>query len=391
MKAPVLGADLEYALLGAVARGVVSTDVVTAEELSKNGKVVHAALTALRSASDPPFGERAIMAQAVEVLGAERDKIRPYVLKVVGTDSGREAEDILRAVRAKQSLVGVINEAGRQLARGSLDVGALTTLLQSEQQAPLTPVGKKIKDKLPARPTGIQIPLKAINDATGGVLGLWVIGGETGVGKSTFTLQLATYMGERMPVLFYDAENGEDLLVANLGDAMGRDLDRLKHATRNLYIRPTIRTLGTDLETIKPPATIVVDSAQKFGFDSSAKNRRDGIDTLLRRVESLKKRGYFVIVTSEINRAQYGQVSNAGYAESRELEFSADMAAQLKGDKDGVDVDFHITKNRHRPVRGYITRLQRENDWWFTEVSDEGQDWDEDDIEGTEAGSVPAA
>jgi hypothetical protein len=366
MKASTISADLEYGLLSAVARGALPVDVVSEEELSRYGRIVLGAITRLRETAEPPFSASAVLAVAVDVLGAEHDKVRPYVMKVFSVDSGREAADILRAVRARRALIEVINEAGQQLARGDLDAGAIVAKLELEQQSVLVPAAAKVGDAIPERPAGIPIPLEKINAATGGVYGLWVLGGESGVGKSTLALQLAVYLGKQMPVLYYDAENGEDMLLANLGHALG-SVDKLKRATERIYIRPTIRTLGTDLNSVRPPALVVVDSVQKFGFDSS-KQRRDGIDGLLRRLEGLKKRGYTVLALSEISRADYGRVSNKGYAETRELEYSADMAAQLKGDDTGV-VDFHITKNRHREDRGFITSLERVRSWWFKEVS----------------------
>lgn len=378
MKTATLSRDLEYSLLNAIARGVIPADLVQPDELGKEGQTVLSALSKLRETTPPPYGERVVVSVATDVLGAERDKIRPYIVRVFQQDSGREAADILRAVRAKQVLTDVMNEAGQQLARGSLDIGSITDRLRVEQQVSFAPAITLVGEELPERPVGIQLPkLPRINEATGGLLGMWVLGGETGVGKSTFALQLSAMIGETMPVLYYDAENGDDILLANLGEGLG-SIERLREATKQMYFRPTIRTLGTDLDAIKPPALVVVDSIQKFGFSTASKSRRDSIDSLLGRLEALKKRGYSVIVLSEVNRGNYGEVRNSGYAETRELEYSADMAAQLVGDgtEDG-DVDFHITKNRHRKTKGLITSMERVNTWWFREIDSEVEQWTE--------------
>ncbi|MDE1839854.1 MAG: AAA family ATPase [Thaumarchaeota archaeon] len=378
MKTATLSRDLEYSLLNAISRGVIPADLVQPDELGKEGQTVLAALSKLRETTTPPYVERAVTSVATDVLGAERDKIRPYIVRVFQQDSGREAADILWAVRSRQALTDVMNEVGQQLARGSLDVGAITERLRVEQRASLVPAITLIGKELPKRPVGIQLPkLPRINEATNGLLGMWVLGGETGVGKSTFALQLSAMIGETMPVLYYDAENGTDILLANLGEGLG-SIERLREATKQMYFLPTIRTLDADLNAVKPPALVVVDSIQKFGFSTASKSRRDSIDSLLGRLEKLKKRGYSVIVLSEVSRGNYGEVRNSGYAETRELEYSADMAAQLVGDgtEDG-DVDFHITKNRHSKKRGLITSMERVNNWWFREIDSEVEQWTE--------------
>jgi KaiC/GvpD/RAD55 family RecA-like ATPase len=366
--------ELEYAVLHALAHGAVGPSVVKPEELSKNGRAVYTAVCQLAEIS-APVKRQAVLSLVNDVLG-HSERIEAYLSKVYAAEAGKEVHSLLAAVRGKQALVEAANEISTQISSGSFDVGAISKHLELSTSNQLTPAYALIGDRAPERPSGMPITFKSISHATGGLYGMWVIGGETGVGKSTFALQLAYMHSGKMPVLYYDAENGNEMLLANMYEGLDRNLTALKRATAQFYIRPTIRTLAADVQSIKAPALLVVDSVQKFGFDGSAKNRRDGIDHLLRRLEDLKKRGYYVLVLSEISRASYGQVSNGGYAESRELEFSADMACQLKQSESG-NMEFYITKNRLRPQRGLVTVLERVNSGRFRELDTELEEWHE--------------
>lgn len=271
----------------------------------------------------------------------------------------------LSRLRRRAALVHAMQTITEQLERGVYDPGAVAAAVTRHALPdPPVPLAQKLASGDIRPPRGLSVGFPSIQSATGGLIGLWVIGGETGVGKSTFALQVACTIARRYPVLYYDAENGEEVLAHHLQVAHRGTSDW--SFTDRLYIRSSVATLETDVRLFPPPALLVVDSVQKFGYELGGKSYREAINALIRRVELLKRSGYSVILVSEIARASYGQVSNAGYAETRELEFSADLAAQLVLTDDGA-VEFHITKNRHRPHRGFVVGLTRDTDWSFQE------------------------
>lgn len=337
------------------------------------------------------YGEGELPAEADKRWGAGVRGLYAALRKVVGTKPGPYTDDevlsctsssdrvsvvaTLLELRHRRALLGAIEEASSQLARGHYDlarVASVSTVLPVA--APPTPLSERAKSGGIHPPSGVRVPYQSIQHATGGIIGMWVLGGETGVGKSTLAFNLALAAAkDGKPVLYYDAENGEDVLLYRLSVAY-KDTAKIAKAVEKIYVRPSIKTLDSDLLYVPPPALVVVDSAQKYGYELGGKSYREAINSLIRKLEILKRSGYAVVLVSEISRASYGQVSNAGYAETRELEFSADVAAQVVLQDD--EVEFHITKNRHRPRRGFVTLLRRTHEWLFEEV-EAGADWED--------------
>lgn len=294
------------------------------------------------------------------------------ILDAAPTPTREAAYRALCRLRKRQALVNTIQAISSQLEQEIYDPSRIAGVLSSVTLPdPPVPLSVRLQAGSVKPPTGLPVGFPSIQKATGGIIGMWVVGGETGVGKSTFALQVACEIAKSHPVIYYDAENGEDVLASHVQIAHS-GAKTLSFADR-LYIRSSVATMETDLKLFPPPALIIVDSAQKFGYELGGRSYREAINALIRRLELIKRSGYSVILVSEISRASYGQVSNAGYAETRELEFSADVAAQIVLQSDDR-VEFHITKNRHKPVRGYVTSLERVTDWSFAEI-----EWDKAD------------
>lgn len=306
----------------------------------------------------------------------------PYTdAQIVAGTAEADRGVVLRAVsvlRQRHALISAMSAISAQLTAGTYNPIEITkTMIVPDSVPPPVPVWERIAKGDVKIPTGLPVPFTVLQQVTGGILGMWVVGGETGVGKSTFALQIAvSAAGVQTPVLYYDAENGEDVLINHLLTAYG-PAAKIQEAASRLYVRSSIRTLEQDVEGFSRPTLIIVDSAQKFGYELGGKSYREAINSLIRRLEILKRGGHGVMLLSEISRASYGQVSNAGYAETRELEFSADTALQLVA-QDG-EVEVHVTKNRHRPRRGLVSVLRRERSWSFVEVGE--QDWQPDSVD----------
>ena len=184
------------------------------------------------------------------------------------------------------------------------------------------------------------------------------------MGKTTLALQIAVSVGLNEPVLYYDFENGSDVLLYHLAQVFRGNIGKIRKALQRVYFRESIRTLESDLAAVGSPALIIIDSVQKL--PTSVDNRRTSLDRWVHRLEALKKRGYQVLLISEKGRAEYNTATIKGFKETGEIEYSADMGMQLlESDNDRIEV--HIVKNRHKKERGYLCDLTRQNDWWFQE------------------------
>jgi hypothetical protein len=366
-----LSEDLELAILAGILKGTVPRDAIQPAELSKLGRYVLASVVAL----DKPTPDDVIL-HAVEVLGASRDALRAYLAAVSVAGAGIETSDILQKVRDKQLLIDLINEASTQIGAGVLDIALIGGLLQQDSTAAhaLLPVSERIKDGLPPKPSGFPLrSLPVLATRSGGVMGVWALGGEPGVGKSTLAWQITldvAYAG--VPVLVYDFENGFNVIMDHTREIFKGDMGRIQEATSNIYVRDSIRSLDSDLARIAPPALVVVDSIQKL--PGSVEHRRTSLDRWIHRLEYLKKRGYTILLVSEIGRASYGSDAYIGaYKETGEIEYSADFGLQLIEGGSGV-VEAHIVKNRHRPFKGPVAMLQRRRAWCFKEIPVETPD-----------------
>ena len=344
----------------------MAPSIVSPEELSKSGRVVLSAAAALlESGNKAPLSAKSVWLTCVDVLGGDRGIFRDYLKIILDAGGGVETEEILRRVRCKQLLVEVINEASGQLTKGNLDTPAILALLKPEHET-LTPLASTVTDDLPDPPSGISIKtLPGLSEKCGGLFGFWAVAGEPGVGKSTLAWQLSLDIGRQIPVLYYDFENGDRVLLYHTAEAFGHDVERIRSLTARLYYRDSIRSLDTDLSVIPPPALIVIDSVQKL--PAHIEYRRQGLDKWVHRFETLKKQGYTILLVSEMNRASYGRDPYVGvFKETGEIEYSADFGIQMV-DQGGY-IQLYLVKNRHFPFKGHAVTLKRVNSWWYQEI-----------------------
>lgn len=368
-----LSLDLELALLNAIARGLVVPGVVSEEELSKEGRATFSAIKLLLDEIKPPLPYRSIWLTCIELFGLDKSTAEAFIKQLESAGVGLEVKTILQKVHDKQLLVDLINEAGGQLGRGSLDVGGLSLLLNETKSIDsIVSVGEQLGQSLPDPPNGLTLhSLPSLSSKTGGIIGLWAIAGETGCGKSTLAWQIALDVAKQgVKVLYYDLENGFAVLMDRTATLFNRDLNLIRVSTNNIYYRDSIRTLDSDLSSVLSPALVVVDSVQKL--PASMEYRRASLDRWVHRLESLKKRGYFVLLVSEIGRASYDADPHVGaFKETGEIEYSADCGIQVVPYGEHSEaVALHVVKNRHRKFKGYFGLLIRQRDWMFQEKGD---------------------
>jgi hypothetical protein len=362
-----LNIDLEKAVLYALMHGRMEIKNVNPEELSKLGRIVYTALAGLCNNGSTHIQAKTVYLAATEVHSADRNEIKTYI-KEIEHGEIPEIQAIHGALSRKRIINSLVNEASDQVASGEYSLLALKGLIDTHTHTrnTLIPLCQEMKDVKP--PAGLPIPcLDKITQATGGLYGVWLIGGEPAAGKSTLALQLSLSVGRRRPVLYYDFEQGTGVIKWHIQKALEGDQAKIAEATKQLYIRHGMSSLESDLDMLDQPSLVVVDSIQKVA--SSVTYRRESLESWVHKLEALKKYGHHVIMVSEKKRGTYGNAALDGYKETGELEYAADTAFDLLKpvEEDGSIVDVHITKNRHYAKRGYITTLHRKNSWWFTE------------------------
>lgn len=365
-----LSADLERTVLAEMLRGTAPLDCVGDGELSKSGRIIRQALVRLKNGNGgPPYEARTVYLSATEVLGGDREEVRGLLETSLALPTTTTGTSILVQLAERRLLLDVMNTAAAQLSAGTLDLGPIDTLL-SEYSAPgvLKSMSQLFEHGLPPEPVGVPLKsLPALTHKIGGVHGIWAIAGEPKVGKSTLGWQIALDVGQSIPVVFYDFENGFATIAHRLKEVFGNDVDRLRRGTERIYYRDSIRSLDSDLSHVAPPALVVVDSLQKL--PATVEFHREGLVKWVHRLEALKKRGYSVLEISEISRANYGDVRPfiGIFKETGEIEYSADVGAQMTRFSDN-ETHFHIVAHRHRNVSGRVAVLQRYRSWFFKEA-----------------------
>lgn len=360
---PGLHPELESALMSLILRGLLDPGELDPKELSKTGRtVLAAAVSMLGRGVECPLDHRPLARVAIDVAGGDPSEVKRY-LQGVTNASLKSPTEVLALVRNKQLLVRIINEAGRQLSTLEFDPGVFGGFV-GESGTPLAPLSEVLGESTPTMPVGTEIKsLPVLSERSGGIFGVWAIAGAPGVGKSALAEQIALDVGQRMPVLLYDFENGTAVLLYRAFHVFGR---RLADLGTRIFLRESIRTLDADLVGVPPPALVIVDSVQKL--PASVEYRRTGLERWVHRLEGLKKRGYHVLLVSEVGRSHYGSDPSVGaFKETGEIEYSADLGIQLVEAGDESSVEVHIVKNRHHAHRGLAVVLHRVKDWWFRE------------------------
>lgn len=370
-----LSEDLELAILGSILGGQCGADVIRPEEISKAGRSI---LYAAKALEKPTYA--GVLLHVTEVQGLDKVEARDYLLRVQKAGSEIAAAEVLQTIRDKQQLVDLVNAASDMLStsKGRIDLGLLATHLERDTTGGyggISPLSERLKDGFPDPPQGLRLrSLPNLYEKTGGIHGSWVIGGEPKLGKTAMAWQVALDVSKNndIPVIYYDLENSIGVMIDHTRQIYKGDIKRVREATARIYYRDSIRSLEADLQRIPPPALIVVDHVQRL--PGNVEFRKAGLDRWIHRLDSLKKRGYTVLMISEIGRAQYNSDAYIGaFKETGEIEYAAETAVQLLWASDRKLVEVHVVANRHRPHTGLISLLQRFNGWAFREISDQGE------------------
>lgn len=244
---------------------------------------------------------------------------------------------------------------------------------------------------------GIPTGYRKIDAFTSGLKGISIFGGMPKIGKSMFAITMASNIAENgYPVIYCDLENGihktrlrilsriARISVANLllhpqalinHENFECIRDRFLKISKNLFIhRPSLKDFAQEDEKesestdllfrkyvscirdeigMQNPILIVIDSLQKLPLWNIS-DRRANIDTWLRSFERARDElnvTFFVI--SELARGTYDRANIESFKESGDIEYTADLAMQIKKEKDdkGNDVlEVHSVANRDGEV-----------------------------------------
>ncbi len=209
---------------------------------------------------------------------------------------------------------------------------------------------------------GLKTCFDSLNRALDGLRGLNVLGAQPKAGKSTFFMQVASSLAEeeRVPVIYYDFENGRQKVYTRILTRMSRlserrilatdlteeEQQRYEQTLSRFYTMlerfkvVTDRKISPDLmmrqidflrhQTGAEDILLVVDSLHKLPF-GKVSERRTGIDAWLRTMEAIRdEQRITFLVISELGRAKQGGYDRApdlaSFKETGDIEYTADNA-----------------------------------------------------------------
>lgn len=250
------------------------------------------------------------------------------------------------------------------------------------------------REALMNRPRKLPTGFEGLDKELGGGLspGLIILGGSPNLGKSTFAIQLADFLSQQVPVLYYSMEMTPDRIAAKLvsrelflqcGKVQGGEtpmsadniisnarlfsredwerIDRVRlqvqARTRNLFvIEKLLKEDGASLPfTAKnitdhvrrfadqqrkapepgipapPLPLVIVDYLQILQSPDQNRNERQAVEDSLNQLVALAREGYIVILISSLSRGSYDvPLRMDSFKETGGIEYSADVLLGLQ-------------------------------------------------------------
>lgn len=225
---------------------------------------------------------------------------------------------------------------------------------------------------LERRLMGTATGIKALDDYLLGLGGITLIQGETGCNKSTLALQIAYHqLVQGHPTIMLDCENGlnrlrmrlicmankvseTDVKIARADkDTLRRLAAPLRGLPLHVYTEPTRELeiiherVGDAISAYGRPAILLIDSVQ--AMPPLNEDRALSLERWMGFFDTLKlayEGKLTVLVTSEINRASYGQEAGLGAGKgSNSLEFKAETLFDMRRGSDGL-INLKVAKHR---------------------------------------------
>ncbi len=194
---------------------------------------------------------------------------------------------------------------------------------------------------------------------TGGLRGLWVIGGAPKSGKSTLATNIVANVAcEELPVLYLDLENDTGPETRVIGEriesAYGSDAPALDH----LYGFRRLADLEAEAAQ-RPGALIVIDHLQLLARGENAKTATDAV---IHRFVDWVGQGFTVLALSQVSRASYGRrPMMSDFKESGGIEAAAAAAMFVWRPSERVPSRVTVVGLRHSALPPYELEMMRQN------------------------------
>ncbi len=194
---------------------------------------------------------------------------------------------------------------------------------------------------------------------SGGLRGLWVIGGAPKSGKSTLATNIVANVAcEELPVLYLDLENDTGSETRVIGEriesAYGSDAPALDH----LYGFRRLADLEAEAAQ-RPGALIVIDHLQLLARGENAKTATDAV---IHRFVDWVGQGFTVLALSQVSRASYGRrPMMSDFKESGGIEAAAAAAMFVWRPSERVPSRVTVVGLRHSALPPYELEMMRQN------------------------------
>lgn len=327
---------------------------------SDSGKAIARALAWFNEQGQlPPYSLRGVDLACHEALGLEASELENYLAEVEEQVVGEEIKAILDNSLNKLKLLDLQQAIVEQMTENSYDPLAFQDILTEGKggQVQLVSLDTEAQTWEDDDGTaGIRLgdELKTFQTVSGGLRGFWVIGGNTGAGKSTLAWQLALHGADKRPVLYYDMENTKRVLYERTVELFDGNRGAANESLRRVFVRNDPRTVWRDVQSVGEAAIVVIDSLQKL--PASVNLKRETVEQWLARLDMLKLQGHIVIVVSQLNRG-FGQ-----YKGTNDIEHTADfglIVSRVSHDNEDLRSEVYVEKNRHGNKLGYLTTIHR--------------------------------
>lgn len=212
--------------------------------------------------------------------------------------------------------------------------------------------------------SGMHSGFPLLDAALDGIHGINILGGTPKVGKSSFFIQIASQMaGRRIPVIYYDFENGRQKIYMRTLSRLSRlETKHIKKGGETEQARMRLQQAQNELKGLLPwfrvvtdrklnpqlmrrhidfirhethadYTLVVIDSLHKLPFKDFSE-RRTGIDAWLRQLEAIRDElNVAFLVISELSRGAGGNYDDqphmGSFKGSGDIEYSADNAMIL--------------------------------------------------------------
>jgi len=222
------------------------------------------------------------------------------------------------------------------------------------------------------RPAAHSLPkFPLLEEITGGLSGVWVVAGDTGVGKTTWARHLAySVVGPELRVAYLDTEGHFLNKDANAGILGCYGPDVLTHADEFMDVFQDSAEFRQHVETLSARSLLVVDHVQLDAERSERSDSLQNIASVMSAAVDWATRGHLVLLLSQTARLSYGAAPTMKiFKGSSAIEHAAHVGAALWRPEKGNEnlIQFRVVKTRFVSMPEQAVDLVRDG-WSLREV-----------------------